>query len=90
MKGIESLTLSDFIDKEFIERLKLNFKDKKYYLLYPIKKDSFFMRKIIASNPKIKFVPLINFNKKEIINFLSKSKIYIDFGFHPFLTRPNY
>ena len=32
------------------------------------------------SNPKIKFVPLINFNKKEIINFLSKSKIYIDFG----------
>ena len=40
------------------------------------------MRKIIIQS-KINLIPLINFNKKEIINFLSKSKIYIDFGFHP-------
>ena len=43
LKGIESLTLSDFIDKEFFERgEKINFKDKKNIICYNPKKSSFF------------------------------------------------
>ena len=35
------------------------------------------------SNTDIKFVPLINYGINELIEILLKSKIYVDFGFHP-------
>ena len=41
------------------------------------------MKRIIESNPKIKFVRLENYKMNEIIEILSRSKIYIDFGYHP-------
>ena len=41
------------------------------------------MKKIIESNSMFKFVPLANLSKSDVISKLSKSKIYIDFGFHP-------
>ena len=41
------------------------------------------MKRIINSNPKIKFIRLENYNMNEVIEILSRSKIYIDFGFHP-------
>ena len=41
------------------------------------------MKKIIKTNPDKRFMPLINLSIKELIEVLSKSKIYIDFGFHP-------
>ena len=40
------------------------------------------MKKIIKTNPDKKFIPLINLSIKELIEVLSKSKIYIDFVFH--------
>ena len=83
-KGIKSLMLSDFIDDEFFEiGEKINLKEKKNIVCYNPKKSSFFMKKIIDANPKVEFVPLINLSKKEIIETLLKSKIYVDFGFHP-------
>ena len=41
------------------------------------------MNEIIKFNPDIKFKPLINYSITELIDILSKSKIYMDFGFHP-------
>ena len=41
------------------------------------------MKQIISSNKDIKFLPLINYNISELIEILSNSKIYMDFGFHP-------
>ena len=41
------------------------------------------MKRIIDSNPKIKFVRLEKYSMNEVIEILSRSKIYIDFGFHP-------
>ena len=41
------------------------------------------MKQIIMSNTDIKFVPLINYGINELIEILLKSKIYVDFGFHP-------
>ena len=35
------------------------------------------------SNTDIKFVPLIDYGINELIEILLKSKIYVDFGFHP-------
>jgi len=33
--------------------------------------------------PNVKFVPLTNMTKNEVIDTLKKSKVYIDFGYHP-------
>ncbi len=41
------------------------------------------MNRIIETNPKVKFIPLTNYSMNQIIEILSLSKIYIDFGFHP-------
>ena len=41
------------------------------------------MKEIINKNRDIKFEPLINLSIRELINILSKSKIYMDFGYHP-------
>lgn len=41
------------------------------------------MKRIIKHNSDFKFVPLINLTISEVIDILSKSKIYMDFGFHP-------
>ena len=39
--------------------------------------------KLLIKKNDFNFVPLINLNNDEIINTLSKSKIYIDIGSHP-------
>ncbi len=83
-KNIKSLLLSDFIEDEFFESAeRLPLKEKKNIICYNPRKSSVFMQKIIESNTEFKFIPLINFNKKELIKILSESKIYMDFGFHP-------
>ena len=41
------------------------------------------MKRIMEQCPNLKFVPLYNYSIKEVIDILSKSKIYIDFGYHP-------
>ena len=46
-------------------------------------KDTSFTKTVIEMCPDIKFVPLINMSKEQIINTLSRSKVYIDFGRHP-------
>ena len=38
---------------------------------------------IIASCPGVKFVPLANMTESELMDTLTRSKIYIDFGNHP-------
>lgn len=83
-KGIRSLPLYDYIRDEFHEaRKKISLKNKKNIICYNPSKSSSFMNSIITDNPKVRFVPLRGYNMRGVINILSKSKIYIDFGFHP-------
>ena len=83
-KKISSFLLSDFIREDYFEAAKrISIKNKENIICYNPKKSSNFMKKIIKKNPDIKFVPLINLSISELIEVLSKSKIYIDFGFHP-------
>lgn len=84
LKNVKSHYLNDFIRNEFFQAAKnVSLKDKQNIICYNPVKSSSFMNKIIDSNPNIKFVPLYNYTIKEIIKILSKSKIYIDFGYHP-------
>ena len=83
-KNVKSNLLFDFIrDEYFYARKEISLKDKQNIICYNPSKSSAFMKRIIDSNPKIKFIRLENYKMSEVIEILSKSKIYIDFGFHP-------
>jgi hypothetical protein len=38
---------------------------------------------IISKCTNVRFIPLVNMSREELLNTLQKSKIYIDFGHHP-------
>ena len=81
---IKANYLSDYIRKEyFIASKKILIKNEQNIMCYNPRKSSNFFEKFIKLNPDIKFIPLINLNLKQVIDILSKSKIYMDFGFHP-------
>ena len=82
--GIKSLYLSDRIRNEYFrDSKKVLIKNKKNIICYNPLKSSIFFEKFIKLNPDLKFIPLVNLNLKQLIAVLSKSKIYMDFGFHP-------
>ena len=83
-KGVKSKRLNDFIQKDFfLKAKKIDLKKKENLICYNPLKSSEFMKRIIKHNSDFKFVPLINLTISEVIDILSKSKIYMDFGFHP-------
>lgn len=83
-KKINSFQLADYIRDEYHKASKnISIKDKKNFICYNPSKSSIFFKRFMKLNSDLKFIPLINLNLKQIIYTLSKSKIYIDFGFHP-------
>ena len=83
-KNVKSDLLFDYIrDEYFHARKDVSLKSKQNIVCYNPSKSSSFMKRIIDSNPKIKFVRLEKYSMNEVIEILSRSKIYIDFGFHP-------
>ena len=83
-KKVNSYYLSDYIRDEYFEaNKKIIIKNKKNIICYNPRKSSIFFEKFIKLNLDLKFVPLINLGLKDMITMLSKSKIYMDFGFHP-------
>ena len=83
-KNIESTYLSDSMNTEYIKAgKKISLKNKKNIICYNPLKSSAFFDKLVKLNPDIKFIPLKGYNLKQLIKILSKSKIYMDLGFHP-------
>jgi len=56
---------------------------KEDIVLFNPKKGFKFTKKIISSAPNIKFLPIQNMSRQEVINMMKKAKVYIDFGNHP-------
>ena len=54
---------------------------KKDIICYSNKSNDFI--KLIKSYTKLNFIPLVGFNSKQIIDVFKKTKIYLDFGYHP-------
>jgi len=81
--SINNITyLSDYLNQEFF--VETSYIDKKKdIVVYNPKKGFSFTEKIIKHAPKIKFVPLINMTRQQVIETLQKTKVYIDFGNHP-------
>ena len=79
----KSEELYDFLEDKFFESIDLNSINKENIICYNPAKATDFIKFFIKKNKHLKFVPLINMNRKEILDTLIKSKIYIDFGTHP-------
>jgi hypothetical protein len=75
--------LSDFLNNKFLELLNnINF-HKENIVVYNPNKGYEFTKKIIERANDIKFIPIKNMTREEVINLLKSSKVYIDFGNHP-------
>jgi hypothetical protein len=73
--------LSDYLNKNFLE-IQTDLSNKEDIVAYNPAKGFAFTRKIISSAKDIKFTPLINMTRDEVIKTLQRAKVYIDFGNH--------
>ena len=74
--------LSEYLNEAFLNT-KYYFNKKENIITYNPSKGFPFTRKIIKNAKGLKFIPLIDMDRSEIIKLLQKSKVYIDFGDHP-------
>ncbi len=74
--------LSDYLNEKFL-KIKTDLSKKENIVVYNPKKGFSFTKKLIKATPDIKFVPIINMTRQEVIDNLQKTKVYIDFGNHP-------
>lgn len=74
--------LSDYLNEDFL-KTQTDLTKKENIVVYNPKKGFAFTKKLIEGVKDIKFVPLINMTRYEVIRTLQKAKVYIDFGNHP-------
>lgn len=73
--------LYDYQNQKIIKNSKRNEIKKQNYICYSHKSNSFL--DLIRSQSKEKFIKLENLSSNQIIKVFKKTKIYIDFGYHP-------
>ena len=74
--------LSEYLHPEFLQT-KVDLSQKENIVVYNPQKGISFTRKIISLARSIKFIPIFNMTRSEVIKTLKKAKVYIDFGNHP-------
>jgi hypothetical protein len=78
--------LKAYINISFIEN-HIDLSKKQNIVAYNPKKGFNFTRKIIREGKGLRFVPLENMSREEVIETFKKAKVYIDFGNHPGIDR---
>jgi len=84
-KGIEKnkiFYLSDYLNEEFL-KIQTNLSKKENTVVFNPQKGFSFTKEIMIYSKDIKFIPLINMTREEVIETLQSAKVYIDFGTHP-------
>jgi hypothetical protein len=74
--------LSEYLNESFL-KTPVKLEEKLDVVAYNPKKGFNFTKKIIREASHIKFIPLKNMSRQEVIETLKKAKVYIDFGNHP-------
>jgi len=74
--------LSDYLNESFL-KIYTNLLKKENIVAYNPKKGLNFTKKIMRRAPEIKFVPLVNMTRQQVVETLQRAKVYIDFGNHP-------
>lgn len=81
-KNFENVKLlNDYQNHKKFRNIKYNNTKKKNLICYSHKSNTFL--DLIKSRSRARFIELKNFTSKEIVNIFKKTKIYIDFGYHP-------
>lgn len=74
--------VSDYLNEDFLN-IQTDLSKKQNIVVYNPKKGYSFTKKIIKKAKDIKFIPIINMNRQQVIETFQKAKVYIDFGNHP-------
>jgi len=74
--------LSDYLHESFLSVISRRV-DKEDIVVYNPKKGEVFTDKLISYMSGVRFVPIENMSYTQVVDLLRKSKVYIDFGYHP-------
>lgn len=81
---INSIPLSDYLsDEHLILRFTDDCREKENIVAYNPMKGKIQTKLIIKAYPDIQFIPINNMTALQVVELLSRAKIYIDFGHHP-------
>ena len=72
-----------FLDDLVAKRKDVPEKKKENIVVYNPKKGLEFTKKLISYAPDIKWIPIINMTRNQVVHLLESAKVYIDFGNHP-------
>lgn len=73
--------LKDYInDENFEYEIDQN---RENIVLYNPKKGFEFTSELIEKSNNLNWVPIINMNRNQVLALMRRSKVYVDFGFHP-------
>jgi len=73
--------LKDYINTDY--QINLNGENREDIVLYNPKKGLEYTRTLISMTPAIKWIPVQNMTRTELVSLMRKSKMYVDFGYHP-------
>lgn len=85
-QGKESLFVGDYLNDNFFKEVadvESLGHEKLDQVAYNPKKGKKYIDYVALKNPHLKFIPIINMTRSEVITMLSKSKMYVDLGQHP-------
>mgnify|MGYP001474768231 CR=1 FL=1 len=74
--------LSDYLNEDFL-KTQTDLAQKQNIIVYNPQKGFAFTDRILKKAKDIKFIPIINMTREEVIKTLQRAKVYIDFGNHP-------
>ena len=73
--------LKDYINVDYVYQAPN--KNKENIVLYNPKKGKKFTDRLIKSAPDLNWTPIQNMTRTQVKKLMQKSKVYIDFGYHP-------
>lgn len=74
--------LSDYLNDDFLS-IQTPLENKENIIAYNPTKGYAFTKQLIEYDTSLKFVPIQNMTREEVVELLQKAKVYIDFGNHP-------
>lgn len=80
--GFDNLCpLKDYINTELCNYIESDCREN--IILYNPKKGLEFTKRLIGLTSGIQWIPVQNMTRAELVSLMQKSKLYIDFGYHP-------
>lgn len=77
----EIVPLKDYINTDYLANY--SDKDKEDIVLYNPRKGLQFTKKLIAESQDLKWIPIQNMTREQVVKMIRRAKVYVDFGYHP-------